>query len=120
MSMRTYANHGYVIPKDVLRKELPDVMEYLDSEEEDFSRWVEDDYEEEDESLDKSIHFQESLDKIKAWGASKGLELSIDYTNMDEDNEDRESWLCFCENAYTLNPAFKDIGGESTLWTTYG
>lgn len=124
MSMKTYANHGYVIPHSVLKKELPDVMEYLENEADDFAEWLQgwygNDLCNEPESKDKSIHFQESHDKIKEWGASKGLELSIDYTGMDEDNEESFAWLCFCDNACTINPAFTEIGGESFLWTTYG
>jgi len=119
MSMKTYANHGYIIPTEVLKKELPSVMEYLEAESEDFERWMQDDYEEQDEALDKSIHFQKCHDDIKEWGSSKGLKLCLDYTLMDEDNEESYQWLCFCENAVTLNPAFSEVGGESFSWTTY-
>jgi hypothetical protein len=118
MSMKSYANHGWIIPKEVLKKELPEVMEYLENEEEDFERWMQDDYEGED--AEKSERFMECRNKIVSWGRSKGLELVLDYTVMDEDNENPERWMVFCENAYTINPAFKEIGGEEILWTTYG
>lgn len=120
MSMRSYANHGYIIPMTILTKNLPEVMEYINANLDEWVSWVQDDYEEQDEAEDKSIHFQECTDKILAWGRSVDLKLTIDYTGMDEDNEEEHQWMCFCDNAFTLNPAFKAAGGESILWTTWG
>ena len=116
MSMRTYANHGYIIPKSVLEANLPEEIKFISENEEQFVEWVQDgDFE--DENISK---FEEINERIKEWGKSKGLELSIDYTPMDEDNEEIVGWLCFCDNAVTVNPAFSEIGGESHLWTTWG
>lgn len=115
MSMKTYANHGYVIPKEILVKHFPDEMKFLDEHEDDFRPWLEGDGDEENND-----RFQEINQKIVDWGKSKGLALIIDYLYMDDDNEDPESWLCFCSNAFTINPAFEEIGGTEMLWTTFG
>ena len=119
MSMKTGANHGWVIPKEVLKKELHKEMEFIEEHEEQFAEWILDNSSISEER-ELTIQFEEIYGNIKQWGKSKGLELVLDYTCMDEDNDEVESWLCFCENAYTLNPAFKEIGGEQLLWTTFG
>lgn len=115
MSMKTYANHGWVIPKTVLSKHFEEDIKFLEENSEDFRAWLEGDGD--DENNDR---FQEINQKIVDWGKAKGLDLVIDFTYMDEDNEDVETWLCFCSNAYTINPAFKEIKGEEILWTTFG
>lgn len=115
MSMKTGANHGWVIPKEVLKKEFPEDMQFLEEREDDFRAWLEGDGDDEN-----NARFQEINQKIVDWGKTKGLTLVIDYTYMDEDNDDQQTWLCFCSNAYTINPAFAEIGGEQILWTTFG
>lgn len=117
MSMKTYANSGWVIPKEVLEKEFPEDMKFLSENEDSYIEWLQGSA---DDEIEESARFFEINEKIKEWGKSKGLELSFDYTCMDEDNDEVQGWLCFCDNAITINPAFKEIGGEQFLWTTYG
>ncbi len=117
MSMKTYANGGWVIPREVLEKEFPKELEFLSENEDAYIEWLQGSA---DDEIEESARFSEINEKIKEWGKSKGLELSFDYTSMDEDNEEFFGWLCFCDNAVTINPAFKEIGGSQFLWTTYG
>lgn len=117
MSMKTYANHGWVIPKTVLSNHFGEDFKFLEEHSEDFQTWLEGDGDGDDENNDR---FQEINQKIVDWGKANGLDLIIDCAYMDEDNEDEEAWLCFCSNAYTINPVFKEIGGEEILWTTFG
>jgi len=118
MSMKTYANSGWVIPKEVLEKEFPEDMKFLSENEEECNEWMQNDNRANGTELDKK--FNDIFEKIRTWGKSKGLDLFFDYTCMDEDNDEVQGWLCFCDNAITINPAFKEIGGEQFLWTTYG
>lgn len=117
MSMNTYANSGWVIPREVLEKEFPKELEFLSENEDAYIEWLQCSA---DDEIEESARFSEINEKIKEWGKSKGLELSFDCTYMDEYNDEMQEWLCFCDNAITLNPAFKEIGGEQFLWTTYG
>ena len=118
MSMKTYANHGYIIGWETLRANVPDAMKILTDcdYEEKVLEFMQGDLDNEDEDFDK---IDKACDQIIDWGKSKGLDLSFDYTGMDEDNEEAFPWLCFCDNAVTENPVFKEFG-ESLLWTTYG
>lgn len=117
MGIHTMACHGFIIPKNVLQAHLPEVIEYLDRNEKAFAQWLEDSHEgKEDKAL--SAQFLECLQKIKEWGSDRKLELTVDFTAMSHSNVSlkKELWVCYCENAYTLNPAFKAAGGRQFWW----
>ena len=112
--MKSGANHGWIIPKEVLKKELPEVMEYLENEEKTSNAGC--------RMTTKvrtprspTLHGMPQQDRFL--GSLQGLELVLDYTVRTRTTKTRkDGWSS--ASAYTINPAFKEIGGEEILWTT--
>jgi hypothetical protein len=116
MSMKSYANSAWEIPASVLEKNFPDQYKFIMENESEFSDWLQDTEVEEE----LSNRFTTITEEFVSWCESKGLEVGFDYRSADEENDNMNLWMIWCENAITINPVFKELGGTQVLWTTFG
>lgn len=115
MGMRTYASSAWEIPASVLEKNFSEDYNFLIENESEFTDWLQDG--EVDEEL--ATRFKAITDSFKAWCAEKNLSVAFDYRGLDDDNDPMNQWMIVCENAVTINPAFKDLGGDLVHWTVF-
>ena len=115
MSMRSSAEYAFEISPEILEEHLPGIVERVDSLEgfEDFVTL-------EDEEGTEEIHAV--VKEIKDFGESFGLELSFGWRYLEDGDDEGEfkNWYVYCDNAYTLNPAFKKLGGIINSWVVFG
>lgn len=115
MSMRSFAEYAYEITPEKLEECLPGIIEEIDSLEgfEEFVSMQDDEGTEE---------IRATVKKVVDFGASKGLELSFGWRYLDDGDDAGEfkNWYVYCDNAVTLHPAFKALGGIMNTWVTVG
>jgi len=133
--MGTYANHAFEIPFASILKHCPKEAQeiqtiseldsvftsYNDNMRHNFDEIVNrsDDYEDYDKKTLRIIDNNVTA-IIKHFKDVFGLDIGFDCRGADEDTdiETMQTFYWFCNNAYTLNPVFTDLGGELVLWTS--
>lgn len=117
MAMKTYASSAWEIPSSVLEKNFPNDYKFIKENESELVEWLQ------GMDVEESIanRFTTITEEFVSWCETKGLEVGFDYRGLDDDNDPDllKEWFIWCENAITINPAFKELGGEQVLWTVF-
>lgn len=121
MSMRSMADYAWEIPEEKLEELIPGIIGEIESlDEQEFEDYVMLDDAEPDEPFSEDV--LKVVEKVKEFGKSHGLELSFGWRYL-QDGDDADTfkpWYVYCGNAYTINPAFKALGGFLNSWVVYG
>jgi hypothetical protein len=124
MSYYVFADYAFELSWEEIAKHCPKEIEALNAVDSEYLKNIalEDDLDNE-ENKEIYDHINASLDKIKEWGKSEGLDIDFAFRVPSDDNyedEDDEDGLPNCyfyvENAYTINPAFKKFNGKLKTW----
>lgn len=121
MSMRSMADYAWEIPEEKLEELLPGIVEEIGSlDEQELEDFTTLDIAKPDKPFSEDI--LKTVQKVVDFGKSHGLELSFGWRYL-QDGDDADTfkpWFVYCDNAITINPAFKAIGGVLNTWVVYG
>ena len=122
MSMRSSADYAWEIPEEKLEELIPGLIGEIEAlDEQEFEEAVAyDSPDDPDEPFAEKV--LKVIEKVKEFGKTHGLVLGFGWRYL-QDGDDADSfkpWYVYCENAYTINPAFKALGGVLNTWVVYG
>lgn len=122
MSMRSMADYAWEIPEEKLKKLIPGIIKEINAlDEQEFEEAVcYDSPNEPNEPFSEDV--MKVISKVKEFGKAHGLVLSFGWRYL-QDGDDADTfkpWYVYCENAFTINPVFKELGGVLNTWVVYG